>query len=100
MTVWLRASASTLALMLLATSCSEPSLTDYAEEVELLVTTMNTSLDAIDKDLDSSEPSVEVIQAYGRTGSKSAPPSWRPSKNSCVGTPPTSGEGSTSGSRG
>ncbi len=75
MTVWLRASASTLALMLLATSCSEPSLKDYAEEVELMAITMNTKLDSIDEYLDSSEPSVEVIQAYGRTGSKSPPPS-------------------------
>ncbi len=67
MTVWLRASAPTLALMLLATSCSSgPWLTDYAKEVELLVTTMGSDLDAIDADLDSSEPSVEVIGAYGR----------------------------------
>jgi len=55
------------ALLLLAGGCgSGPSLTEYADELEAIVTTMNARIDAIDAILDADEPTVADVHAYAR----------------------------------
>ena len=56
-------SVSVLFLAILVTGCGGgPTVAEYADEVEALVTTMNAGLDRIDKELDTAED-LEQIQA-------------------------------------
>lgn len=50
---------------LLAAGCSSgPSLTEYAEDLEQLVSTMNSRLDSIDVIFDEQAPSLEATRSY------------------------------------
>lgn len=54
-----------LAVVLLAPSCGgEPSLSQYADEVEGLVVTMNFGLDSLDNLVDDPNPSYEDVRTY------------------------------------
>ncbi|MCP3998556.1 MAG: hypothetical protein GY722_26330 [bacterium] len=54
-----------VAVALLAGSCGgEPSLSDYADDVEELVVTMNFGLDTLDSLVDHPNPSLEDVQTY------------------------------------
>ena len=50
--------------LVMASCSSDPSLTDYAAELEQLVSTMNSRLDAIDGIIDEEAPSLTAIRAY------------------------------------
>ena len=53
-----------VSLVVLMTACSSaPSVTEYAEDLEALVTTMNSRLDEIDAELAES-PNLEEIKSY------------------------------------
>lgn len=58
--------ALAICLALLVPSCGggEPSLEEYAEQLEVLVTTMNRKISALDADLDSGSLTVEGTQTY------------------------------------
>ncbi|MBT8194310.1 MAG: hypothetical protein KJP22_12970 [Acidimicrobiia bacterium] len=63
-----RSALLTLALALFAGACgSGPSLTDYAAELEALVTSHNVDMDANDDEIENGPATVESIRDYATT---------------------------------
>ncbi|MDH3607053.1 MAG: hypothetical protein OER12_08650 [Acidimicrobiia bacterium] len=61
----LRSAVLVMGIGLLAAACSSgPSLTDYAADLEQLVSTMNGRLDTIDVIFDEEAPSLDSIRGY------------------------------------
>jgi hypothetical protein len=60
-----RAATVTFVCIVLVSACSsEPSLTEYAEEVEHLVLTMNAQLDAVDAELAASSQDLQALRSH------------------------------------